>query len=163
MKKILSLAMALCLCLSLGVTAFAAEVTINGNQSVDTTVTYGVEEGYTVTIPETIVIATDTHKGEAEVKAANVLLADSVKLTVTLSGYEELVDVAAADNTLSYKIGKTLGASDVTNGTVVLEVESADNWNSEATQTLYFELTEDVTKAGTYSDGLTFTVDVVPA
>lgn len=158
MKKFLSLALALCLCLSLGVTAMAAEITVDGNQSATTTVTYGLESGYTVVIPESVVIDTDTHKGDATLEASDVLLAYGETLKVTVTGIDELVDAADAANTLSYKVGKTDGAEDVTNGTVVLAVEAGNTEGGE--QTLYFELTEDVTKAGAYSDTLTFTVTV---
>lgn len=158
MKKFLSLALALCLCLSLGVTAMAAEITVDGNQSATTTVTYGLESGYTVVIPETVVIDTDTHKGNATLEASDVLLAYGETLKVTVTGIDELVDAADAANTLSYKVGKTDGAEDVTNGTVVLAVEAGNTEGGE--QALYFELTEDVTKAGAYSDTLTFTVTV---
>lgn len=158
MKKIVSLVLALCLCMALGVTAMAAEITVDGTQSATTTVTYGLEAGYTVTIPETVVIDTETHKGQANVKAEDVLLAYGETLNVTVTGIDELVDTADATNTLSYKVGKTDGAGDVTNGTVVLSVE-AGTVAGDA-QDLFFELTQDVTKAGAYSDTLTFTVSV---
>lgn len=160
MKKIVSLVLCLCLCLSLGVTAMAAEITVDGTQSATTTVTYGLESGYTVVIPESVVIDTDTHKGSATVSASDVLLAYGETLKVTVTGIDELVDAADAANTLSYQVGTTDGDDDVVNGTVVLAVEAGDNWNSEAAQELFFELTEDVTKAGAYSDTLTFTVTV---
>lgn len=158
MKKILSLALALCLCLSLGVTAMAAEITVDGNQSANTTVTYGLEAGYTVTIPESIVIDTETHKGTATVTAEDVLLAYGETLNVTITGIDTLVDAADAANTLTYKVGKTDGAQDVTNDTVVLAVAAGTVAGGE--QELFFELTQDVTKAGAYSDTLTFTVTV---
>ena len=160
MKKIVSLVLCLCLCLSLGVTAMAAEITVDGTQSATTTVTYGLESGYTVVIPESVIIDTETHKGAAEVSASDVLLAYGETLKVTVTGIDQLVDAADASNTLSYKVGTTDGDDDVVNGTVVLAVAAGDNWNSEAAQELFFELTEDVTKAGAYSDTLTFTVTV---
>ena len=158
MKKIVSLVLALCLCLSLGVTAMAAEITVDGTQSATTTVTYGLEAGYTVVIPESVVIDTETHKGQATVSASDVLLAYGETLNVTVTGIDELVDAADAANTLSYKVGKTDGASDVQNDTVVLSVAAGTVAGGE--QDLFFELTQDVTKAGAYSDTLTFTVTV---
>ncbi|MBQ8806070.1 MAG: hypothetical protein IJZ68_06255 [Bacteroidaceae bacterium] len=157
MKKILSLVLALCLCLSLGVTAFAATVTEeSAAQSANTTVTYGVEAGYTVTIPETVALNTEG-KGQATVSAADVLLLAGKTLKVTVTGVDELVNTADNATTLSYKIGKTEGAADVVDGTVVLSVAAG---NATGSQNLYFELTEDPTAAGTYSDTLTFTVTV---
>jgi spermidine/putrescine-binding protein len=158
MKKFLSLALALCLCLSLGVTAMAAEITVDGAQSATTTVTYGLESGYTVVIPESVVLATDTHKGTATIEASDVLLAYGETLKVTVTGIDKLVDASDAENTLSYKVGTTDGAEDVVNGTVVLSVAAGTVAGGE--QDLYFELTQDVTKAGAYSDTLTFTVTV---
>lgn len=158
MKKIVSLAMVLCLCLCMGVTAFAANITVDGEQSANTTVTYGLEAGYTVNIPESVVIATDTHKGQATVSAEDVLLAYGKTLKVTVTGIDELVDTADANNTLTYKVGTTDGDDDVVDGTVVLSV-AAGTVAGDA-QDLFFELTQDVTKAGAYSDTLTFSVTV---
>lgn len=165
MKKIVSVLLALVMALSLGVSAFATDVTVDGSQSADTTVTYGLDSSYLVVIPESVVIDTNTHKGEATVSAENVLLGYGETLNITVANAENedkwyLVDKTAADNTLEYTIGKTDGAADVTNESVVLSVAAGDKWNEKVEQALYFELAEDVTKAGDYSDTLTFTVDV---
>lgn len=158
MKKIVSLVLALTLCLSLGVTAFAAEITVNSAQSATTTVTYGLDSSYTVVIPESVVIDSESYKGDTAVSASDVMLNYGETLNVTVTEIDVLVDAADAANTLTYKVGKTDGADDVTNGTVVLSVESGNVEGGE--QALYFELTQDVTKAGNYSDTLTFTVSV---
>lgn len=160
MKKILSLAMVFCLCLCMGVTAFATDITVDGVQSGTTNVAYGLESSYTVVIPDTIIIDSDTHKGAGAVSASDVIIAANTSLRVTLAGKDALVDEADADNKLTYKIGKTDGGSDVDNDTVVLTVASGAAWDTEVVQNLFFELTQDVTKAGNYSDTLTFTVTV---
>lgn len=158
MKKIVSLVLALSLCLTLGVTAFAANITVDGEQSANTTVTYGLESAYTVVIPESVVIDTETGKGQTSVSASDVLLNYGKTLNVAITGIDKLVDVADAENTLTYQVGKADGAADVTNDTVVLAVAAGNTEGGE--QDLFFELTQDVTKAGEYADTLTFTVNV---
>lgn len=166
MKKIVSMILVLVMAMSLGVPAIAAEITNNdAQQSANTTVKYGLDEGYIVVIPDSVVIDVETEKGQATLSAENVLIGYNKTLNVRVSGNDysdawELIDTADANNKLKYTIGKTDGADDVVNNTVVLSTEAGANYNSKVEQVLYFELDEVVTKAGSYVDTLTFTVNV---
>ena len=163
MKKTLSLALAAVMALSLAVPAFAADITTDGGSGT-TVVTYGMSQGFTVTIPASIDLDADA-KATADVTAENVLIPFGKTLNVRVSGDDytdkwELIDAASAANKLTYTIGTTDGASDIVNNSVVLDVDSGEASASTVTETLYFEVTDEITKAGSYADTLTFTVSV---
>lgn len=167
MKKMLSVILAFVLVMSMATTVFAAdaEITTGGNQSAETVVTYDMTEGYTVIIPESVVIDATTKKGTAIVGAENIVIAYGKTLNVTISGDDyadawELIDVADATNKVKYLIGTTEGGEDIVNESVVLTSAAGDNWNSKVEETIYFSLGEDVEKAGSYEDTLTFTVSI---
>lgn len=162
MKKTLSMALALTLALSLAVPAFATDITVDGGVG-ETVVTYGTSQGFTVTIPADFTIDSATQKASADVEAENVLIPYGKTLNVRISGDDyvdswELIDTAEASNQLTYNIGTTEGGDDIVNNSVVLSVASGNT--SGATETLYFEVIDTLTKAGTYTDTLTFTVSV---
>lgn len=164
MKKTLSLVLVLALALSLAVPAFATDITSNGGTG-ETVVTYGTSQGFVVTIPADFAIDTETKKATAAVEAENVLLPYGKTLNVKISGDDytdkwELIDAAEASNKLTYTIGKTDGASDVVNDSVVLSVDAGVAYDSSVSQTLHFAVVDDIAKAGTYADTLTFTVSV---
>lgn len=166
MKKILSCVLCLTMMLSMGTTAFASNISTDGG-SQDVTVTYGMTEGFTVTIPTDFTI-NDTAKATAKVSASNVVIAHGSTLKVAVSGDDyvdswELVDEAEADNTLTYTIGTTEGGNEITNGSIVLDVESGEAYGSTVTETMYFTVVDELAKAGTYTDTLTFTVSVEDA
>ena len=162
MKKTLSMALALTLALSLAVPAFATDITVDGGVG-ETVVTYGTSQGFTVTIPADFTIDSATQKASADVEAENVLIPYGKTLNVRISGDDyvdswELIDTAEASNQLTYNIGTTEGGNDIVNNSVVLSVAAGNT--SGATETLYFEVIDTLTKAGTYTDTLTFTVSV---
>lgn len=164
MKKTLSLGLALVLALSMAVPAFAANITTDGGTG-STVVTYGTDQGFTVTIPADFTIDAATKKATAEVKAENVLIPYGQVLNVRVTGADytdkwELIDEAEATNKLTYTIGTTEGGNEIGNNSVVLDVESGEAYGSEVEETLYFTVTDTLTKAGTYTDTLTFTVSV---
>lgn len=166
MKKLISAALALAIAASMTTVAFAADtsITVGGNQTANTVVTYGLEEGYTVVIPDAVNLD-ETGKGTAELQASNVIIAAGKTLNVRVNGADyqdawELIDTADATNKLTYVIGKTEGGSDVVNNSVVLSSASGVNSDSTVTQKLYFAIDEDITKSGTYEDTLTFTVSI---
>lgn len=166
MKKSLSMVLALALSLSMALPAFAVTEITSANVGAntgETVVTYGTSEGFTVTIPADFNIDTATNKATADVKADDVMIAYGKTLNVKISGDDyvdswELIDTNAADNTLTYEIGTTEGGNDIVNNSVVLSVAAGNT--SGATETLYFEVIDNLTKAGTYKDTLTFTVSV---
>ena len=163
MKKILSGVLCLAMMLSMGATAFAAEISTDGGTQ-NTVVSYGMSEGFTVTIPTNFNID-DSRKATANVSASNVMIAHGAILEVTIRGNDwdgswELIDAAEASNQLTYTIGTTEGGDDIVNNSVVLDVASGEAYGSEVAETLYFTVVDTLTKAGTYTDTLTFTVSV---
>ena len=166
MKKLLAVALALVMATSMTSVVFAADanITVDGSQSANTVVTYGLDEGYTVVIPDAVALDADG-KGTATLSASDVIIATGKTLNVRISGADydtawELIDKTDANNKLVYIIGTTDGADDVVNNSVVLSSASGANWNSEVSKTLYFAIDEDVEKSGSYEDTLTFTVSI---
>ena len=167
MKKAVSLALALVMVMSMSIGAFAAEIGITGNQSSDTLVTYGPGSGYTVVIPESIVIPYSAGKGDSatvEVSASNVMIDYGTTLSVSISGQDDgkwqLVDASNNANTIEYIIGTTAAGNDIVEDSDVLTVPAGDYWDSTKSATLHLTVNENVVKTGNYSDTLTFTVDV---
>ena len=176
MKKFLSCVLCLAMVASMGVTAFASEVVPLGpvnpviqadGGSENVLVTYGMSSGFVVTIPATVNLDAEG-KGSCQISAENVMIAANHTLQVSLgsedyanTGSWELVDANAPDNTLTYTIGKVAGASDVTNNTVVLSVNAGESYQSVSGRMLHFSIVDELTKAGEYTDTLTFTVNVV--
>ena len=163
MKKTLSMLLAVCMLCALCVPAFAANITETGAQTQDTVVKYGMEASYTVTIPETVAIDVDTLQGNTTVKASDVVLASGEKLNIVLTGdcnenkEFHLKDTTDASNTLAYTISNADGDV-LTTDDVVMTVDAGNVAGASAA--LKFALTSDVTKAGTYTDTLTFEVEI---
>ena len=159
MKKSISLALALALVTSMVVPIFAS-----GN-SKDATVSYNPGMSYSVSIPESVVISPETNKGVAEVSATEISLASGYSLEMTVSSNDyadtnswELVDKSNSSNTLTYIIGTSEGVNDIVNNSVIL---TADDTDTEVTETLYFTLQDTNAKPANYEDTLTFTVNAV--
>lgn len=166
MKKILSCVLCLAMMLSMGTVTFASEISTDGG-SQNTVVTYGMSEGFTVTIPTNFTID-ESKKATADVSASNVVIAHGSTLKVAVSGNDyvdswELVDEEEATNTLTYTIGTTEGGNDIVNNSVVLSVGAGEAYNDTVEETMYFTVTDTLSKAGTYKDTLTFTVSVEDA
>lgn len=156
MKKLLALVLAVIMLCSLSVTALAAS--LNESNKVGTvTVSYGVDEGYVVTIPADVAVS--TAGVEATLSASHVLLPSGKTLTVTVSSangfklkYEssQIPYTVSVDNTkqttatfpaLSILSGTTSGSVKLTFQTTAADIAGA-------------------TKAGSHTDTLTFTCGV---
>ena len=101
MKKLLILVLAVVMLCSVSVTAFAADLD-EDNKVGTVTVSYGVAEGYVVTIPTDVIVS--TAGVEASLSASSVLIPDGKTLTVS---------VTSANNfTLAYA-GKNIGTAQI--------------------------------------------------
>lgn len=163
LKKILSGLLAFTMAIGLCLPVSAVE--INSPSSEEVNITYGMNEGFIVTIPSNFSI--DSSKmATVSVSATNVMIAHGSVLEVYISGDDyinswELVDVEEPANTLTYTIGTEDGLSDIKNNSVVLSVASGVAYNSTVTETLHFTVVDELSKSGEYADTLTFTVDVI--
>lgn len=165
MKK-LFLALAMTMMVGSVATVFATEApTFDIEDAEGTTkVTYSVSDSYTITIPSEFSL--ETTAVEKDISASGVFIANAKKLQVTIAGKNcvdgawYIVDESAGNsaNKFEYMI-KDDQDVEVQNNGVILEVEAGNN--ETVTESLSFELVDSVTKAGTYSDLLTFTAAVV--
>ena len=153
MKKLLSLVLAAILLCSISVTALATDLNEGNNVGV-ITVSYGVSEGYIVTIPADVSIS--TAGVESTLSANSVLLPDGKTLTVSVTS-ENNYNLEYANSTIPYTIlvdgmeqtAETFIALSVISGT------TSDN------VTMVFKTTDEniakATKSGNHTDTLTFT------
>ena len=171
MKKIIALVVAIVMMAAMAVPAFAA---INvqdgtGEKTASTLLTYGVNQAYVVTVPESI-----TFSGTAATDTVSVskgfVLPYGQSLKIAVAGLNEtkweLVGDAGTNNT---KLDYTVKVGDSTiavNGTILTVAAAADS-NAESitaeslASTLNFAITSTVpTYVGTYTDTLTFTASV---
>ena len=152
--------------LSLGAMApvFAANITEEGSQTGTMEITYGVDSGYTVTIPANLNL-TNTDPVEKVGSAEKVMIdyGKSLKVSIESDNYSEskwyMVDTAtgASSNKVQYTIKD--GENSVASDDVVLEVKAGADGLS-GSNTLTFQVPEVPTKAGSYKDTLRFTVEV---
>lgn len=164
MKKFLSTLLFLFIFFSFGNNVFASNITVDG-QSQNTVVSYGMSQGFVIIIPADFIIDGQTNKATAEVIASNVMIPDGKRLEVSINGDDyvdswELVDEKESNNRIIYNIGTSEGDNNITNNDVVLAVAPGEAYNTTKTTTLYFEVVDILTKAGKYSDTITFTVNV---
>lgn len=161
MRKMLALLLTLCMLCSL-CTAFAAEITEEGNQSANMTVTYGVDSQYTVVIPETVIIDSNTKTGKANLSISNVMLPSQTVLVIELNSTNAHNDawyLVNGEQEYEYSIKSSLI------GTIL----PGDYFYCEAsllagrtmTDTCTFTLVDDVPYAGTFIDIITYTISVV--
>ena len=163
-KKILSSLLCLCMLLGTSVPAFASGTQITNENEGETIISYGMDQGFVVIIPADFTIDS-SRKATADVIAMNVMIPDGTTLKVFVSGDDyngrwELIDESENINVLGYTIGTREGKSDIVNNSVVLSVGAGKAYNSTVTKTMYFEVIDTLTKAGNYSDTLTFTLEV---
>ena len=163
-KKFLSMVLASIMMLSMATTSFAADISTDG-ASQDVTVTYGTSQSFVVTIPSSINLNEEGRGGES-LTASNVMIPANAVLEISISGNDyvdgwELIDVSEPTNKISYTIQEDTNCTEVYSGDVVLSVKSGEAYDSVASQYLRFWLNEEITKAGTYTDTLTFNVDVI--
>lgn len=169
MKKLLSLALALALVLSLSAVAFASTELNSGKTSTEVTVSFEIEEGYTVTIPaETVSIDSNdinTVGKIGEVTASEVYIAEGSTLKVTVESTNSWylksgsTEVPYEMRSHSAEVSTADLGSKVDTATPILTVADGAH---EANIWLGVHLTEAGKYAGEYSDTLTFKVEVTP-
>ena len=156
MKKLLSLVLAVMMLCSVSVTAFAADLD-KGNNVGTMTVSYGVAEGYVVTIPADVSV--NTAGVETTLSASSVLLPDGKTLTVS---------VASTNNfNLEYagsKIPYTVSVGETQQTTATFTALSIASGTTSGSVKLTFKTTDadiaNATKSGNHTDTLTFTCGV---
>ena len=151
-------------CILAIIVGICAPIQVFAADSHSMVVNYGMNESFTVVIPPSFDIDM-SGKSDVSISASNVLISDDTTLTVVISGADyagnwELIDITENSNRLIYNIGTTEGGNDIVNGSVVLSVAAGEAYNSTVEEVLYFSIAEDIVKAGTYQDTLTFTVSV---
>lgn len=156
MKKLLTLAMAVVMVLAMSAPVFAAELS-GSDESGTVDVTYGVAQGYQVTIPENfdLQVGQDVEKS---VSAQNVLIPEGNTLKVAMQSLNNLA-VVYKGSSIAYTV--KVGEAAFTNGENVLSLVSGNTSGSAA---LKFTTTSAqvaaATKAGDHTDTLTFTCSV---
>jgi hypothetical protein len=168
MKKFIALLLTAAMFCTMSITAFAITdssiiTNTSGNDTADTLVEYGVSEGYTVTIPASVVIG-DDGSGEATLEVSNAMLFKESSLQIIIDGdsYDEAKSqwtlTGVRNATLGYTVSNTDG--ELAPEDVVMEVAAGTAVDATVTEALTFELAEEVLYAGLYNDYLTFTVNV---
>lgn len=190
-KRMISLLLAIIMVMSLCTVSFASEITTETSQKTETTVTYGMNSSYLVTIPDAVTIDTDDGIGEASVSASNVVIPDQQALQITVRGDSyangkwHLTDNTNNANKISYEIITAPSVSTfiafptptptpdpvepettskiLMSGSEVFRVASGESWNDTVSTQLVFSLCEDVVYSGNYTDTITFTADLIDA
>ena len=134
----------------------------NTNNTGDIEIIYTVEQSYLISIPETF----NLKKNEEVVKtvyAEDVCIDYGTVLKVLISGanYDDawyIVDEGNEENRFEYTVGTESEFDDVENDEAILVVHAGNT--GKHSQNLFFNLVDDVNKSGTYSDTLTFTVEI---
>ena len=153
MKKLFALLLAITMMATLSVTAFAADYDTTGDKGMN--VTYSVNPGYTVTIPETVTIGTSGTS--AEISAADVVVEKGQYVSVTLAAENNFTVTTAEGATLDYTV--TANGANVAAGGELLAVNPADG--KSGTANIIFDIDESAIQyAGTYTGTATFTIAV---
>ena len=156
MKKLFALLLAITMMATLSVTAFAADYDTTGDKGMN--VTYSVNPGYTVTIPETVTIGADGT--EKTVSAADVVVEKGQYVSVTLAENNNFTVKTTEGAELTYTV--TANGETVAPGGEILAVNPADG--KTGTANITFDIDETAIQyAGTYTGTLTFTIAVNPA
>ena len=156
MKKLLILVLAVVMLCSVSVTAFAADLD-EDNKVGTVTVSYGVAEGYVVTIPTDVIVS--TAGVEASLSASSVLIPDGKTLTVSVTSANNFT-LAYAGSTIPY----TVSVGEVEQTAASFTALSLASGTTSGDVTLTFKTTEEdvanATKSGSHTDILTFTCAV---
>ena len=153
MKKLFALILAITMMATLSVTAFAADYDTTGDKGMN--VTYSVNPGYTVTIPETVTIGADGTS--ATVSAEGVVVNKGQYVSVTLAADNNFTVKTAEGAELTYTVTKD--GQPVAAGGEILAVNPADGKTGSASVT--FDIDEAAIQyAGTYTGSATFTIAV---
>ena len=153
MKKLFALLLAITMMATLSVTAFAADYDTAGDKGMN--VTYSVNPGYTVTIPETVTIG--ANGTSATVSAEDVVVNKGQYVSVTLAADNNFTVKTAEGAELAYTV--TADGEAVAAGDEILAVNPADG--KTGTATITFDIDETAIQyAGTYTGSATFTIAV---
>ncbi len=161
MRKMLSLLLTLCMLFSL-CTAFAAEITEEGNQSANMTVVYGVDSYYTIVIPDSVTINPETKTGTAKLSISSVVLPSGAVLVIELNSenaHDDKWYLTSGSQEYEYTITSTW----------INQILPGDYFYCEAgiladktlTDTCTFTLVDDVPYAGVFTDLITYTISIV--
>ena len=156
MKKLLSLVLAVMMLCSVSATVFAADLDEGSNVG-SITVSYGVAEGYVVTIPADV--SASTAGVETTLSASSVLIPDGKTLTVSVASTNNFnLEYAGSMIPYTVSVGETKQTtatftalsilSGTTSGSVKLSFKTTDGDIAKAT------------KSGNHTDTLTFTCSV---
>ena len=155
MKKLFAMLLAITMMATLSVTAFAVDYDTAGDKGMK--VTYSVNPGYTVTIPETVTIGADGTS--ATVSAEDVVVNKGQYVSVTLAADNNFTVKTAEGAELTYTVTKD--GQPVAAGGEILAVNPADGKTGSASVT--FDIDEAAIQyAGTYTGSATFTIAVKP-
>ena len=155
MKKLFALLLAITMMATLSVTVFAADYDTAGDKGMN--VTYSVNPGYTVTIPETVTIGADGT--EKTVSTEGVVVEKGQYVSVTLAADNNFTVKTTEGAELPYTV--TANGEAVAAGGEILAVNPKDGKTGTATVTFDIDETK-IQYAGTYTGTATFTVAVKP-
>ena len=156
MKKLFAMLLAITMMATLSVTAFAADYDTAGDKGMN--VTYSVNPGYTVTIPETVTIG--ANGTSATVSAEDVVVNKGQYVSVTLAADNNFTVKTAEGAELAYTV--TANGENIAAGGEILAVNPADGKTGTATVTFYIDESA-IQYAGTYTGSATFTIAVKDA
>lgn len=169
MKKIFAIALVIVMMAAISVPAFAAELTGNAEATLGQTthITYGVDQTYTVTIPETITIDKTNRTGSGDVTVDKVCIpaGKNIKISVTSATEPtspnkwELKD-SAASGTKAANVGYsiTVDSTELSRGDTFLTAASAVSFTA-VTKKLNIAVNPTM-QVATYEDYLTFSVAI---
>lgn len=156
MKKLLTLVLAVMMLCSVSVTAFAADLD-EGNNVGTMTVSYGVAEGYVVTIPADVTVS--TAGVETTLSASSVLLPDGKTLTVSVASTNNF-NLKYAGSQIPY----TVSVGEIKQTSATFTALSITSGTTSDSVKLTFKTTDadiaKATKSGNHTDTLTFTCGV---
>lgn len=156
MKKLLIIVLAVVMLCSVSVTAFAADLD-EDNKVGTVTVSYGVAEGYVVTVPTDVIVS--TAGVETSLSASSVLIPDGKTLTVSVTSANNFA-LANAGSTIPY----TVFVGEIEQTEASFTALSLASGTTSGDVTLTFKTTEadieNATKSGNHTDTLTFTCAV---
>ena len=160
MKKFMSVFIAACMISAMSLTAFAADIDQDSDPKTGrTTIDFNVDPAYTVTIPATVEMAKVEHGGvvtyenDLTVFASDVRLKSGEKIQVTMSSDFKLTSTENAELDYTVKVDDTA----IANNGVVAEFTTKTETQSAA---MHF-VANDPEYAGSYTDTVTFTLEVV--
>ena len=180
MKKIIALALAILMMAAIAVPAMAKDYdeTSTGEGYNQSIVEFGVNAGYTITIPQKITF--DGLEGEATVTASSVVLAGNETLSVSVSSTQYqmqvegeqtaraawvMTEITGKSAPVDYTI-KNGGVAVASNGVILTvtaddALTTTDDVTSGYTDTVTLDLaTPGTSQVGTYQDTLTFAASV---